>query len=84
MRTAVSSSLSPFPFFNSLIEIKILLKSQLSEIRAAGTYKEERIISSPQRMNITADKKEVINFCANNYLGLSDNPRVKNPPKKKA
>ncbi len=53
------------------------LQSELNSIREAGLYKKERIISTPQGADIaTSDGKEVINFCANNYLGLSSHPRV--------
>ena len=52
------------------------LSSLLSEIREAGLYKEERIIESPQRAAIQVGGREVLNFCANNYLGLSDHPRL--------
>ena len=52
------------------------LSSQLSDIREAGLYKEERIIESPQRAAIEVKGEEVLNFCANNYLGLSDHPRL--------
>jgi glycine C-acetyltransferase len=49
----------------------------LEEIRAAGLYKEERVIATPQGAAIrTADGREVLNFCANNYLGLSAHPAV--------
>ena len=48
----------------------------LAEIREAGLYKEERLIESPQRAAIQVKGKEVLNFCANNYLGLSDHPRL--------
>jgi len=51
--------------------------SQLSAIRAAGTEKPERIISSPQRAHIAAmGRADVLNLCANNYLGLADHPAV--------
>src|ERR1700726_259127 len=50
---------------------------QLIEIRRQGLYKTERAISTPQRAHIrTADGKEVLNLCANNYLGLADHPEV--------
>jgi len=49
---------------------------QLDGIRDAGTFKEERIIESPQSAAITVPQGEVINFCANNYLGLADNPEI--------
>ena len=48
----------------------------LDEIRAAGLYKEERVIASPQGAQITVNGRRVLNFCANNYLGLSNHPRV--------
>jgi glycine C-acetyltransferase len=54
-----------------------VLQKELQSIREAGLYKKERIISSPQGADIrTSDGREVINFCANNYLGLSSHPRV--------
>jgi glycine C-acetyltransferase len=49
----------------------------LDEIRAAGLFKSERIITSPQAAEITlADGRRVLNFCANNYLGLADHPAM--------
>ena len=57
------------------------LIDQLSEIREAGLYKEERIIESPQQAAITVKGKEVLNFCANNYLGLSTIPAWWKPPR---
>jgi len=51
-------------------------RDELDGIRDAGTYKEERIISSPQSAAIEVPRGEVINFCANNYLGLADNPEI--------
>lgn len=53
------------------------LEKELNSIREAGLFKKERVITTPQGADIkTSDGKEVINFCANNYLGLSSNPRV--------
>src|SRR6195952_2253503 len=57
--------------------LKPVLEQELAEIEKAGLYKRERIITSPQGADITVQGgKEVINFCANNYLGLSSNPKV--------
>ncbi len=56
--------------------LKPVLEKELEEIKAAGLYKNERIISSPQGAVIRANGKEVINFCANNYLGLSSHSKV--------
>ena len=54
------------------------LQKELQDIREAGLYKNERIITSPQRaaIDVEGSKGEVLNFCANNYLGLSDNSRL--------
>ena len=52
------------------------MQAELEAIRTAGLYKAERIIETPQGAVIRAGGKEVINFCANNYLGLSSHPRV--------
>ena len=63
-------------------EIKTFLEQELASIREAGLYKEERIIESPQRAEIEVGGKKVLNFCANNYLGLSDHPRLAEAAKK--
>jgi glycine C-acetyltransferase len=55
---------------------KASFRDELDAIRDAGTYKVERIISSPQSAAIRVPQGEVINFCANNYLGLADNPEI--------
>jgi glycine C-acetyltransferase len=58
-------------------KLKPVLQKELDTIREAGLFKKERIITTPQGADIkisTGD--EVINFCANNYLGLSSHPRV--------
>ena len=52
------------------------LSQTLAEIKEAGLYKEERLIESAQQAAITVKDKEVLNFCANNYLGLSNHPRL--------
>jgi glycine C-acetyltransferase len=53
------------------------IEGTLEEIREAGLYKNERIITTPQRVEIKVqDGHEVLNFCANNYLGLADHPEV--------
>jgi glycine C-acetyltransferase len=58
-------------------KLQPLLLKELDAIHAAGLYKKERIIVTPQGADIkTSEGKEVINFCANNYLGLSSHPRV--------
>lgn len=57
--------------------IKKHLTNELEEIRGKGLYKDERILTSPQSSRITVrDGREVLNMCANNYLGLSSNPEV--------
>ena len=55
---------------------KQFLEQELQAIKDAGLYKTERVICSPQRAEIEVAGKECLNFCANNYLGLSDNPRL--------
>lgn len=58
------------------------LRLELSEIQASGLYKTERIISSAQGAEIEVNGKTVLNFCANNYLGLSSHPKVLEAAKK--
>ncbi len=58
-------------------KMKDFLTKEIAGIREAGLYKEERVITCPQKADITVgDGEGVLNFCANNYLGLSDNPRL--------
>ena len=52
------------------------LKDEISAIKAAGLFKQERIIESQQQAEITVNEKTVLNFCANNYLGLSNHPEL--------
>lgn len=63
-------------------KMKQHLSDSLNALREAGLYKEERIIESPQGAAILVKGKEVLNFCANNYLGLSNNSRVIEAAKK--
>lgn len=58
-------------------KLKDFLTQELANIKAAGLYKNERIITTPQRADIKVNAgSDVLNFCANNYLGLSDNQRL--------
>ena len=58
-------------------KLQPILQKELESIRQAGLFKKERVITTPQGADIkTNDGKEVVNFCANNYLGLSSHPRV--------
>ena len=53
-----------------------LLKTQLDEIRSAGLFKGERQLLGPQGSHIRVSQGEVLNLCANNYLGLANHPQV--------
>ncbi len=57
-------------------KIRNQLENTINEIRDAGLYKSERVIESPQNAHISVSKQEVLNMCANNYLGLSDHPMI--------
>lgn len=63
-------------------KMKEHLCQTLAEIKEAGLYKNERLIESPQQAAIQVGGKEVLNFCANNYLGLSNHPRLIEAAKK--
>jgi glycine C-acetyltransferase len=52
------------------------IAKEIDDIKASGLYKTERVISSPQGAEITVNGRTVLNFCANNYLGLSSHPKV--------
>ena len=56
--------------------LKKRLKIEIEEIKDSGRYKNERIITSPQKAIINANEYEVVNFCANNYLGLASDERI--------
>ncbi|ACJ21049.1 glycine C-acetyltransferase [Coxiella burnetii] len=57
-------------------EILSQLNKEIEGLKKAGLYKSERIITSPQNAEIKVGEKEVLNFCANNYLGLADHPAL--------
>lgn len=57
-------------------KIKEHLEATLNEIKEAGLYKNERVIEGPQDAHIEVNGREVLNMCANNYLGLSDHPAI--------
>ena len=62
--------------------LKPVLEKELEEIRTSGLFKHERVIASPQSADIVANGKPVVNFCANNYLGLSSHPKIIDAAKK--
>ncbi len=61
--------------------LKDSLRKELENIKQAGLYKDERVITTPQGADIMVKGGEVINFCANNYLGLANHPRLINAAK---
>jgi len=74
IKTVILPILKIYNMYNTL---KPVLQQELADIESAGLYKKERIITSPQGADITVQGgQHVINFCANNYLGLSANPKV--------
>src|SRR5438270_7658255 len=56
--------------------LRRVLKASLDDLQAKGLYKRERLIESPQGTAIRVNGRDVINFCANNYLGLANHPAV--------
>ena len=52
------------------------INQQLEDVKNEGLYKSERIIESPQQPQIEVNQQQVINFCANNYLGLANHPTL--------
>ena len=58
-------------------EIDQILQSQLNDIKEQGTFKEERVIETAQESEINVSGKKVLNFCANNYLGLANNSEIR-------
>ncbi|VUZ49979.1 unnamed protein product [Hymenolepis diminuta] len=78
--SGVSSIISVIPkrYQSAAAAVQSLITKELDGIKSAGTWKTERIITSPQASDVAVEgmKSDVINFCANNYLGLSSHPRV--------
>ncbi|MDP7552798.1 MAG: glycine C-acetyltransferase, partial [Nitrospinaceae bacterium] len=52
------------------------IRSELESIRASGLYKDERVLLSQQQVRIQIERGEVLNFCANDYLGLANHPEI--------
>ena len=59
-----------------------IIETELQNIKDSGLYKNERVIESPQNASISVNKKNVLNFCSNNYLGLSNHPDIIKAAKK--
>src|SRR3954470_16481229 len=59
-----------------MYSVRDQLSGELEEIRSAGLFKAERVIASPQQANVRVGDGEVLNLCANNYLGLADHPAL--------
>jgi glycine C-acetyltransferase len=57
-------------------QLKLRLKTELDAMKSSGRYKKESLLQSPQRAIINTTEGEVLNLCANNYLGLADDPRI--------
>ena len=63
-------------------QTRLQFESELKAIHESGLWKNERIIQSPQEAQITVNGKKVLNFCANNYLGLANHPTLREAAKK--
>jgi glycine C-acetyltransferase len=63
-------------------QVREQLSAELESIREAGLWKTERVIESPQSAEITVNGKKALNFCANNYLGLANHPKLREAAKK--
>ena len=59
-----------------MLSFKKYLEESLEKVQESGLYKEERLILSPQSTEINVKNKKVLNFCSNNYLGLSSHPEI--------
>lgn len=77
-RTGIGTNVVFLPHntFTMYDTLRPVLEKELQEIKEAGLYKQERVITTPQGADIHANGLDVINFCANNYLGLSSHPKV--------
>ncbi|XP_069087487.1 2-amino-3-ketobutyrate coenzyme A ligase, mitochondrial [Pleurodeles waltl] len=77
-RGLAGAAVAPGRFHSALAQLRQVLGSELEAIRGAGTWKGERVITSKQGARIRVDGRqgEILNFCANNYLGLSSHPAV--------
>src|SRR5436190_3327094 len=58
------------------VQLRQALRQQLDDVRAHGLYKHERLLQTPQGSSIRVAERDVVNFCANNYLGLANHPAV--------
>ena len=72
-RYLANQSLQQTRFSHAQAQLKAILNETLNEIKSAGTWKEERVIVSPQRVAVKVQNQNhpILNFCANNYLGLA-------------